>query len=103
MNQATILVSPLSLAISLFILAHALTVIKRLFVSESITISRQTQDGETVVLHSNFTVFDSKTARHAKTNALGSIGDERLRFCDERFKTHLQAQRAKQDTLSAVK
>lgn len=77
-------------------LVWAIEQVKKIFITNSITVSRMTQDGETVAVHANFTVFDSYEVKRAKLFELAQLGDDRLRFCDDKFKAHLEAEIAKQ-------
>lgn len=90
------------IAIGMAAMAFALSLKKKSMVSQSISVSRMTQDGETVVIHGNFFEDESYESKRSKMMELAQLGDDRLKFCDDRFKALIAEQKAKQAALSKV-
>lgn len=75
---------------------------KRGAVSQSCTISKVTEDGETVVFQTNLLTGESTSAKQAKLDELFSFGDARRKFIHERFQALLEAEKSKGSNLKAV-
>lgn len=98
-----IVLLPVIFVVSYAVMAWANTLLKKGKVTETVTISRMTQDGETVVVHTNFFEGMSDEDKFDKLQSAAGLGDSRLKFCDERFKALLDAEKAKQTELTRVK
>lgn len=105
MNTAFILIPFVGfvlVAIGIAAMAFASSVMKKARVSHSITVSRMTQDGETIAIHGNIYEGESYETKRSKLFELAQLGDDRLKYCDDRFKALLAEQKAKQAGLSRV-
>lgn len=64
---------------------------KKPWANRTFSYQKQTDNGETVHMSANFSIWDSQAAMQRKAAALFKLGDDRLAFVDERFKAALAA------------
>lgn len=95
-------VTLMEVLIALGALAWIQAQFKRGAISQSCTISKVTEDGETVVFQTNLLTNESTAAKQTKLDELFSFGDARRKFIHERFQALIKEEQAKQTDLKAV-
>ena len=58
---------------------------RKAMITNSVTITRETDQGEHIALNANFLLIDSVESRQKQLEALFAFGDARRKFCHDRF------------------
>lgn len=70
--------------------------VKKPWVTKTLSVQKQTDNGETVVLSTNFSTWDTGPVMKRKADELFRLADDRLAYVDARFKAQLAAAEAEQ-------